>query len=109
MEIPDLIIKSPKNYAIAKSLMEYGFCYSGSINDFCEGSFLGNVGGWRIYSAIGEIGIDAVCDDYLFALDIHCSTRKNFEEELKKIKRIIINEAKKWSKRKNYKQLKLPI
>lgn len=102
-------INSPKNAAIAQALIDYGFCYCGLESEFCEGYFLGSCCGWKLFSAIGEIAIDAVYDGALFSFDLHCSGDNNFEEELAKIKKIIIKEGRKFSRSKNYKQLKLKL
>jgi hypothetical protein len=103
-------INSPKHTAIAKALINYGFCYAGLESNFCiePDYFLKTVCNWKLYSTYGSVGIDAIYDGALFSYDLHCNN-KDFYEELEKIKKLISSESRKFSKGKNHKQLKLQL
>lgn len=79
---------SPKNTYIAEGLLAQGFHYCGHSDNFCQGYFAEGMEDWDLFFALGEIGIDAVCDKALFAIDLE-SSELSPEQVLEHIKKLI--------------------
>ncbi|MEY3255710.1 MAG: hypothetical protein RLZZ29_841 [Cyanobacteriota bacterium] len=61
---------SAKNLYIAENLINQGFHYCGDSDDFSIGYFVEGLENWDLYFCYGEIGLDAICDQALFCLDL---------------------------------------
>lgn len=97
-----------KAIAVARALIENGFCLCGNADEFCvKDDYAEKVCGWSLSYAYQALGIDAVFEGFLMAKDLHIEGL-NPEEEMKKIKLIIRNAAREFEhESKNHKQPKI--
>jgi len=64
---------TPKNRYIAENLIQQGFHYCGKSDNFSIGHYAEGLEDWDLYFCYGEIGLDAICDQALFCLDLESS------------------------------------
>jgi hypothetical protein len=98
---------SAKNLYIAENLTCQGFYYCGHADNFCQGYFIEGLEDWDLFFALGEIGLDAVCDKALFALDLETSELSP-EAVLEHAKKLISLFSYQWDHESvNHQQLEL--
>jgi hypothetical protein len=110
---------SGRDAAIAKALIEKaGFCYIGSIDDFCvydeelgTGYKLAKCHGWQLASAYGEVGLEAVKDGAIFAKCLEVLPNIDFEAEVRLAKQVIRGAVRDWEQNyvSNFQQLSLSL
>ena len=98
---------SAKNIYIAEGLIAQGFHYCGHSDDFSQGHYAEGMEDWDLFFCYGEIGLDAVCNKALFAIDIETSELSP-EAVLEHTKKLISLFSHEWDhSSQNHQQLEL--
>jgi 16S rRNA G966 N2-methylase RsmD len=98
---------SGKNLYIAEKLISQGFRYCGHSNNFCQGYFIEGLEDWDLFFALGEIGLEAICDKAFFFIDLE-SSKSSPEEILEHAKKLISLFSYQWDHESaNHQQLEL--
>lgn len=102
-----------KNRAIALGLIDAGFIYCGLSkdcipyeNELGTGYRLAKIHGWQLFSAYGEVAVEAICDGAVFGKCLELSS-VSFEEEISNIKAIIRTTHRAYFESSDFIQLEL--
>lgn len=88
---------NPKAKAVAAVLLDAGYVYCGSTEDFIFfEEYSVRCGQWRIAGAEGECVLDVEHDGALFSKCMETEDNPDFEGEIKRVKQLIRSTEKTW-------------